>query len=963
MSVPNYHSCRSHEQPGPGSHPRRPKGRQGKGAGVGQTKEAWMSWLFASIVLVFCCFPTTGLGQHFRRDFFESEDTTWVKGPSNVEYIEKSHIRTNQAAHDGQRSEYIKIQAKHGSHIYYQYPIGRAKITEELAISVYVKANVQGVQLVARVVLPNVRDSGSIKDRMTTLLRGDVYTSPGRWRRLDLANLPKLLQEQKHLMQRQLREQIDTSGAYIDAIMLNVYGGAGPNEIWIDDLDIGPLAEPVAPPEPHPGQPSDNPNEVRRGAMVKFDAGHLTVGQYRYLIRGIRHTDTPLAVLRKAGFNTLWVEDEANDTVLYEAARRGFWLVPKLPLMSTGHLVSRKVAKFPQSPAVLFWDVGTALEAEQAQTVGQLARAIQNVHPVQRPLSANVWSGFDQYSQTVNIVGVHRWPLMTGLDLQDYKTWLTQRRLLASPGTYMLTWIQNHTPESHLQLLHEQSDPSTRESKQKDDASAEPFGPLPAQVRLLTYTALGAGYKGVAYWSDRFLADTHQGRDRLYGVALLNKELEMLEPMLLATPGAPKWIKTSNPNVEAAVFRTSRGVLVLPMWLGTGSQFVPGQSATNKLEILVPQVSQAMQAWEVTPGEVRSLNVRREPGGLKVTLPEFGLTTAVVFTGDTKLVVWFQERAQWWRKSAAHFAHNQAQLELEKVQRVQSQLKRLGQAVSESDELLARANARLLSARAKWNKGLFGGAYREAQRALRPVRILQRMQWEKAVRGLSSPVAVPHAVSYYTLPKFWQMVGAIRQTAPGGNLLVDGDFEDLGQKGPPTWELERIDNLDPVDLRALRVNAKTKDFGTEPKQGQVCAMLHVAAKDPGRPPGALERTYLAITSRPVKLRPGSLVRVSYWIKIPRPIQASVDGALVFDSAGGEPLAIRLKEATTVVDPNTRRRQVGWKKYSVFRRVPANGIVQVTCALSGIGTVYFDDVRVEPLQGGSNAVARNDPPRH
>ena len=39
------------------------------------------------------------------------------------------------------------------------------------------------------------------------------------------------------------------------------------------------------------------------------------------------------------------------------------------------------------------------------------------------------------------------------------------------------------------------------------------------------YTALGCGYRGLAFGSDRSLADSHTGRDRLLGFALLNQGL------------------------------------------------------------------------------------------------------------------------------------------------------------------------------------------------------------------------------------------------------------------------------------------------------------------------------------------------------------------------------------------------------------------------------------------------------
>jgi hypothetical protein len=114
-------------------------------------------------------------------------------------------------------------------------------------------------------------------------------------------------------------------------------------------------------------------------------------------------------------------------------------------------------------------------------------------------------------------------------------------------------------------------------------------------------------------------------------------------------------------------------------------------------------------------------------------------------------------------------------------------------------------------------------------------------------------------------------------------------------------------------------------------------MLQVRPKaGPNAAPPALEPTYVGVLSPPVRLPPGSLVRVSGWVKLDQPVKASVDGALLYDSAGGEPLGVRLTGPT------------GWKRFTLFRRVPANGAVQVAAALTGIGTAYFDDLKIEPL---------------
>jgi hypothetical protein len=105
----------------------------------------------------------------------------------------------------------------------------------------------------------------------------------------------------------------------------------------------------------------------------------------------------------------------------------------------------------------------------------------------------------------------------------------------------------------------------------------------------------------------------------------------------------------------------------------------------------------------------------------------------------------------------------------------------------------------------------------------------------------------------------------------------------------------------------------------------------------GHLPVAIEPTYLGVSTPPAAFAAGTLVRVSGWIKIDQPIVASADGALLYDSAGGEPLGVRLTAA-----------KVGWKHVTLYRRVPANGQIQLTAAITGIGTVYFDDLKIEPL---------------
>ena len=80
------------------------------------------------------------------------------------------------------------------------------------------------------------------------------------------------------------------------------------------------------------------------------------------------------------------------------------------------------------------------------------------------------------------------------------------------------------------------------------------------------------------------------------------------------------------------------------------------------------------------------------------------------------------------------------------------------------------------------------------------------------------------------------------------------------------------------------------------------------------------------------------------------VSGSVDGAMIYDSAGGEPLAVRMQSGHTK-----------WTRYTLFRRVPASGTIHVTLALTGMGKVYFDDVSIEPLRSTTSAMAPRPAP--
>jgi hypothetical protein len=907
-----------------------------------------LRWAFAVVVGsglgLWLLAPTATHGQQILQYGFEARGPVWKPGSTDSPSTRVlKHELTDEHAHGGQRSEHIQLQVGKGSYIHYTYNLPRAPVTDELKVGLYLQSNRPGIQLLCRIVLPRERDPEQPGQPLTVLVPCEPYQYT-RWKLVSLRQPAKRLREQQQMLNHKHRRDVVTAGAYIDQLVLNLYDGPGLTDVWIDDLEVGPVLEgqPAAQPEPSPGTGAP---AGRRSVEVQLRGNQLLVSGKPFLLRGIRHTGTPLKTLREAGFNTIWLDETTPPAMIEDAAALGFWIVPTIrtpaalaaaPGEVSGTLTSRdqfaeKVARFASHDAVLAWDLGSNLEAEAFTGVMRFARAFRNADQ-QQPVIADVWDGYRGYSRSLEqvMLGTHRWPLMTSMDLASYRDWLVMRRRL-SMDNYGWTWIQTHVPDWFAKLAYETDGKS---------GFTEAVGPQPEQIRLLAYLALGAGCRGLAFWSDRFLADSHQGRDRLLAMALLNQELQMLERVLVQATREPEWIDTSRGEAKAAVFRTRDGVLVLPVWVGNGSQFVPDQGATPELTITVPGVPITATAWEVSPGRIQSYPISRVMGGTQVKLHNFSIASAVLFTSDlspTGLVVRLQDQQRRVGRLAAQWLHDQAKEELAKVEKVQADLDRLGHGLTSAAALLDKARKSLDRCVQHRRNGEHAEAYGQAEVALRSLRVLMRADWDRAVRDLDVPASSPYAASFFTLPRHWQLLDGLRRMRPTPSVLPDGGFETNPDAVQPNWEVRESVSLDAVNVKVRRT-AETAHGGKQ------SVMLRVTPRDPKRVPAVLERTFVSLYSPAVRLPPGTLVRISAWVRIPAPITGSTDGAEIFDSVGGDGLSVRVPAPTP------------WRRFSVFRRVPASGALSVTLRLSGLGTVYFDDVRIEPLTAAGSTAA-------
>lgn len=957
---------------------------------------AWPALILAALGVGFALVPASA--QQIHRHGFGGKQTALARGDANVRTEEKEHDISTNAFKSQPSSEHIQLNSEAGTgdtaFIHYSYDTPPAPVSALLSASVWVKATKPGSQLRARVVFPKEQDPARPEAFLTMLIVGKSYEKARAWEKLTLEDVPALVGKHLPALQAKIGRNVNTADAYLDKLILNVYSGPGTVDVWVDDLDIGPVKE-VKPEPGAPGVPAKNTKNdpaIARVRQVQQRGGQLLVENKPYFFRAIRHTGTPLHVLRAAGFDSLWLSHDAAPEVIEEANREGWFVIPSAPrhefaangAPANGAAFDQFRTKFANSD-VLFWDLGGGLTDEQQRSIYKTVSDVR-AGDRKRPIGGDLWDGFGSYSQFLDIVGAHRWPLFTSLELTRYRDWLTQRRELTNGRPVFWTWVQNHVPEWYVSL-------NKLEAKPQFEV---PVGPHPEQVRQLAYLSLACGARGLGFWSDRSLADTQQGRDRLQGMALLNAELDLISPVLLsagAIGDRPVWLDTSHKHVKAALITGQKGTLLIPIWLGPGDQYVPAQGAVNGLKITVPTIPEGHDPWLITPAGPECLRHRtvRTSKGTELTLDEFDLAAPIVFTDDqgtSGLVVWWQDHARRYSRLAARWSLDLAAAEYEKVRIVHMKLTEMGRTVRGADRLFEETQRYYTEAQKHFANEQFEKAYREATRALRPMRIVMRDHWNQAIEGLDAPTSSPYAVSYFSLPQHWELAREVQSSRPRPTILPLGNFEVANGLPPegvtidklPGWgartgslEADRVAVAaglvptagleDPKRPRQYPKPPKTlfsssrpvsaPDEGytdPAPELGRAALKLEVrrvVQKDAnGKPlPGdnVLERTFLAVDSPVVKVQPGSLVRVSCWIKVPQDVGGgtiqgdAAGGVLFYDDAGGEPLSIR-----------TLSTEGRWKQYHLYRRVPASGQISVTLALTGSGIAYFDDLRIEPL---------------
>ncbi len=902
-------------------------------------------------------------------DSFEGNDPSWKIDATGGATVHR-HLRTEEVpAREGLRTELVTLISPHeGGTARLSHPLHPSRVFPELTLSLWLRSDHPGTVVTLRVIFPNEIDPATGRARFAEI-RGDTYTTVGKWQQLRCVTSDKLIRDQI-ILQRALSKNsnLNYHGLYADSVGLAIPVGKGTTQILLDGLHFGPIAEiqPEAQITQVAGEATDSE------PTVEVRGGRLVIDGVNTFPRILPMHNDSLDTLQQSGSNVIYVQNHEDTALLNDLRRRGMWAMAEPPcvISDTGKILDAKTAGIvpfskDKSP-ILMWCMGTQIPAAMRQKVVAWNEQVRHAdRSIRRPITGDVAENEQMFSRDFDLLSSSRHMLNTSFSFKDYRDWLVQKRQLANPWTYFWTWIQ--------------TEPVGANSHWREEEGKSPIVIEPEQIRLQVYAALSAGCRGYGFWKRTSLdGDTPGSEERRLIIQMLNLEVQLLEPLLatgvvsenvpftVPVPAEPSTkratieaahrrqgvqgirqaaiareseqqrIKNTNSELEAAIIKSQYGTMALLVWYETGAQFVPGMMAAYSPTLVVPGVEPSAYAWEVTPTSIRSVEkIERVPGGKKIVLKKIDQTGIVILSSDPRLHDMLDEKIKSIAPAYARAGLELAKAKLARVMTVDEQLQELapddrGGVIRNH---LDNAQKLIDGAEQFLDRSDYENARQLSTDAMQLIRIAQRIRWEEATFKMSSPTSSPYTVSYQTLPDHWRMIAHLGRSDsdPSDNLIPSGDFED---EKTVLAEWPHFQN----QVEGVRAAAELYPVAHE---GRFSLRL-VAVPDTGVDiPAVVANSPVMVTTPPVHVTAGQLVHIGGYVRVATPISASLDGVMLYDNLGGPVGALRWRDASD------------WKWFDMVREVRETGDLSLTLSLQGIGEAQFDGLRIVPIDPRSN----------
>ncbi|MDR1924467.1 MAG: hypothetical protein LBQ66_08830 [Planctomycetaceae bacterium] len=703
---------------------------------------------------------------------------------------------------------------------------------------------------------------------------------------------------------------------------------------------------------------TDYTNFVPSNTNIQISDKILLVDNSPVGVRAVEYQGEPLEFLRKLEFNAVWVKERPSVALLQEAREAGVWLICKPPspneIVDSKPLagispdvmppnVSGSISNIPISNSifdyVLVWNIGDDCTQPRHQEDTNRATLLQSADRLRhRPLLCTARSGVWEYSRIVDILLMENKPLLSSLDFNELAIWQKNYQALARPDTPFWSTIQTD------------ADPKLANQWILFGGNTQEICPIThEQIKMQVYQAIASGVHGFIFTSNSPLTNNDPATEyRRASLELMNWELQLIEDWFAGGREQPAIVQsTQRGNMAMAVLQSGRTRLLVPIWQERYSQFAVSGAFEGNVKYVIPGIPETYGAFLLVPNRMFPLPTRRVAGGTEVILEEAGLNSLIYFGEIDSMYARVGERAKIIGQRCAYLACHLAELQLASTRQVLDILKQAKE--SNAIPIHPKDNLPLITMREQESQinmtkqaieiaksfivqspPAYGMAYLQAERSTRGLRVVARDILREGTRHDSNPCMTPVSVSFATMPYYLTTFQRTMGAVLGQNRLLSGDMENVVFWQQSGWisqrhKIEGISDLLSISPQASRTGAGGLRIVTQADNGE-------------SKPKQIETAPIWVISPPIQINMGELICVNGWIRIPNLIESGVDGLTIFDSLGGESLAIRFKET-----------KGQWREFAFYRYAPTNTNYYVYFALNGIGEVHIDDVRIASVQ--------------
>lgn len=910
------------------------------------------SW---SLGLVFLVFPATLFGQFI--DPLDAYPPRWSLDENDCDARMTEQGHANDAGAEGGRCETVTMLTAHGTKAVLVYPIEPVRPIDALTATISVKGLARGIRIGFRVRFPYLIDPLT-KRPASLLVYGSAYERIGEFQRLGVSDIDRDLKLKRVALRNQFGPRADVSSPYVDAVVINAYGGPGNHTLRLDLLKIDamvPLFD-EHPPAPERSDVMQTQKPTLADASTREPA--FAVGR---VTRILQHNGEPLAWVRSLGFDSVWLSEPPTGAILNEAIAARMKIYAPPPSSPDERLA-------PLLEPVAAWIVGSdrvmdsANESAHADDVKRLRRLPSRW---QRPLIGCPVESLREYAAMLDGIVLDAPPRVRNLSSGETKA---QRhgqllRINGKPMAVAVAGMANPIAGSQSDAIASRIGASPRDTfrwhgmwRQVADA----MGDAPEAILIRSTESLSNG--------------SPLQQSRAMSLSFVNRFVAALEPWIGPGTADPvgEWVYESDSQVPLYFAHRLRvgptTLLILTTTIGSGEAAIAGDG--KSIAMRLPPADQGKLIWRLTHFSAERITPETASSGTKISVvspdvveviaisdevSEGGKlgTSARRFAPQAALDRWqlasesiLRSENYWHQATAARVVSRAAPQDLLNVARTSletaEQLVRSGQAEA-SLRMSRRADA--WCAKSDWmlRDALLEGVHFSVGDTIEGRSGADGSQ-RSARRHVSSPplIAGDMQTQIAWTPLLKTPVQRLETFAPsvanqmgtrsrwGVNRIAGGDFErsvmatgdDVLQR--EGWSLGRR------HVAWAESDATLVHRGAFSGNGAL--RLRVAPRGSDPLPGGYEGTCLIVRTPPVLIQEPGVVRIDAMVRT-LGFSDPHQGVLVYDSIGTQEMGLLVRD------------QPEWTPLTLIRQVDAGMSVGVMMEVIGGGEAVIDDIQV------------------